>query len=80
MLKHSGFIFSQEIVKTEAIKNDFVSPTIQAILDLVSFNQLLSTEKHLTGEEPFWIYSEFDSIQTRYSYSRQIETARVLKD
>jgi len=49
---------------------------IQDILDSVDVNQLYLTEEHLTGEAPFWLNGQWDSIMTRYSYSPQIYTAQ----
>jgi hypothetical protein len=44
------------------------SSLIQAILDSVSIDSIYQTERHLTGEEPFWIDGQLDSIKSRYSY------------
>lgn len=49
---------------------------IDAIIDSVSIDQILNTEEHITGEEPFWLNGQLDSIQTRYSYSPQIHKAK----
>jgi photosystem II stability/assembly factor-like uncharacterized protein len=49
---------------------------IQAILDSVSINEMIYTERHITGEEPFDIEGDLDSIMTRFSYSYQIYIAQ----
>lgn len=49
---------------------------IQDILDSVSIAQIYQYERHLSGEEPYWINGQLDSMQTRYSYSPQIYKAQ----
>jgi len=50
---------------------------IQTILDSVSIDTLYQLERHLTGEEPFFVDgTDLDSIMSRYSYHYQIVTAR----
>lgn len=49
---------------------------IQDILDSLDVNQLYLTEEHLTGEAPFWLNGQWDSIMTRYSYSPEIYIAQ----
>lgn len=49
---------------------------IQDILDSVSIAQIYATEEHLSGEEPYWINGQLDSMMTRYSNSPQIFKAQ----
>jgi photosystem II stability/assembly factor-like uncharacterized protein len=60
------------------IKYDYTEKKaiIDAIIDSVSIDEILYTEDHITGEEPFWLNGQLDSLQTRYSYSPQIHKAK----
>ncbi|MCK6621651.1 MAG: M28 family peptidase [Calditrichaceae bacterium] len=49
---------------------------IQDILDSVNIAQIYSTVEHLSGEEPYWINGQWDSMMTRYSNSPQIFKAQ----
>ncbi|MFZ0391649.1 MAG: M28 family peptidase [Calditrichia bacterium] len=49
---------------------------IQDVLDSVNVDSLYATERHLSGEEAFWLNGQWDSIQTRNSYSPQIGIAQ----
>ncbi|KPJ96629.1 MAG: hypothetical protein AMJ53_00080 [Gammaproteobacteria bacterium SG8_11] len=53
----------------------FRSGIIQSIIDSVKLDELYYTQQHLTGEEPFWNGTQYDSIMTRYSYSIEIYKA-----
>lgn len=49
---------------------------IQAIVDSVSIDRIYLTEEHLSGETPFLVNGEPDSIMTRYSNSPEIYKAQ----
>ena len=49
--------------------SDYTSSNIEAIRDSVNIDSLFQTERHLTGEEPFWIDNQIDSILTRHTYA-----------
>lgn len=49
---------------------------IQDILDSVNIGQIYYTMEHLSGEEPYWINGQLDSMMTRYSNSPQIFKAQ----
>ncbi len=66
---------TQNLTQT-AEKNLQANATFQTILDSVSIEQLYQTEKHLSGEEPFWLNGKLDSLKTRYSYSADIIKAQ----
>jgi photosystem II stability/assembly factor-like uncharacterized protein len=48
---------------------------IQEILAAVNIDQIYQSERHLSGEEPYTINGQLDSIKTRYSYSPEIYKA-----
>ena len=49
---------------------------IQAIIDSVSIDRIYTTEEHISGETPFLVNGEPDSIKTRYSNSPEIYKAQ----
>ncbi len=51
------------------------SDVISAILDSVKLEELMKTESHITGEQPFYLNGVKDSLTTRYSLSSQIYKA-----
>ena len=52
------------------------SAIIRAMLDSVSIDSIYQTERHLTGEEPFWIDGQLDSIKSRHSAGEGIQKAQ----
>jgi len=57
-------------------KENFSNSIIQSILDSVNIDSIYHTERHITGEEPFWLNGQLDSIKSRYSYSSGIVKAQ----
>ena len=77
----TAFLFSPNLGLTQNLmqgsaKNLQINSNFQAILDSVRIEQLYLTEKHLTGEEPFWLDGKIDSLKTRFSYSTEIFKAQ----
>lgn len=58
------------------VYNESTLNFIQSILDSVSMDEIYLTEEHITGEKPFMLNGQLDSIKSRYSYSPQIFNAQ----
>ena len=52
------------------------SSWLQSIIDAVDIDSIYQTERHITGEETFFLNGQLDSILSRYSYSTGITVAQ----
>jgi len=66
-----------EFVHTPLLRNTQEAyQMIQAIIDAVNIDSLYQTERHITGEEPFYLNGIQEFILSRYSYDPQIYIAQ----
>ncbi len=61
---------------TQSGSSGDTSPIIVTILDSINIDSLFQTEYHLTGEEPFLIDNQLDTILTRHTYAPGIFKAQ----